>query len=1136
MTALRLLLRLTGALFAGLLALGLLGIAWLGLAGVPAAVELAQRMYSGQLQVAEAEGGLFGPILLKDVRFETDSLQLELDRAELDWRPSLLRLQEVRITRLELGTLTLRLKPTPPTEPKPLQPALPFDLSVDRASLARLELHTAEAAPEDAALVVTDSALSFTWRREHLQGAASATHPQSGPLSVVADLRLEPAAVQVESLRVEGPGRALLKGRLGLLDTPSQLTLDAQQLRWPVQGTAQIEVPALQAQVEGLLGKRLDTRVALQGQLRAALPGADADAAPQAFQLDALAQLRETELQLERLLLKGPPGSGSLTAEGRAQWQPALTVEAELQLDELDPGLLLAEFPGRINGTLSARTLPAPGEDELPRVQFSARIADSKLRDYPLSLDARGSVEHRRDQTRLDLAAFDLRSGRTRIRGQGALLPRLDAELNVEAPQLQALLPALAGSATLQARVAGEPVHPAVQAKGQLRALRYEALSLGGAQIDIDYDPARASKAAIDLSELRSGATHLPSAKLRAEGRAEQHRITLETAVAEPSTDLSLRLDGAVDLEARRWQGQLSDSRIRPPYGPAWSQETPAALVIEAERQTLEKLCWSLQGQGRACLAVRHAPPLLALDTELAGVDAAGFAALLPSGWAVETKLDGGGVIELRDGVPSRIDLSLRTGAGRVLAPGTPPLTLEPGTLAVVQDGTLWRAKADLQLDRIRIDGTASLPMQGAALAERPLSGELKLAVPELGWLESFIPGATEIGGRLDGAVRFAGTPAAPQVDGQLTLSGGRVRVESAGLQIRELRAAVRGGLGGALAIEASARSGDGVLTVKGQADPAAKTARIEIDGDTVQVANLPDARVWVSPKLVFEQKPDGLNLTGEVLVPRAEITPRKLGGGIVSASADQVVVGAEVEEKPLPLTASVRVRMGDAVRFEGFGLKSRFGGQITVLESPGGGGTRARGELQLVDAVYKAYGQDLRLETGRILFSGGPIGEPTVDLKAVRQPNEDVTVTLHVRGTLEKPSFDLSSSPAMTQEQQLGWLLLGRPIDSSGEFSAASAALSLGLAGGDKLSQKLTKSLGIDTISLGSEAGEANDQARFTVGKYLSPKLYVSYGVGLFDNGNVLRLLYDLGRGFKLRTETAATQSGGDLLYSRDR
>lgn len=1136
MTALRLLLRLTSALFAGVLALGMLGIAWLGLAGVPAAVELAQRMYSGQLQVAEAEGGLFGPILLKDVRFETDSLQLELDRAELDWRPSLLRLQEVRITRLELGTLKLRLKPTPPTEPKPLEPALPFDLSVDSATLARLELHTAEAAPGDAALVITDSAASLTWRREHLQGAASATHPQSGPLSVVADLRLAPTAVQIESLRVEGPGRALLTGTLGLLDTPSQLALEAQQLRWPVQGAAQVEAPELKAQVEGLLGRQLDAKLALQGQLRAALPGAEADAAPQAFRLDAVAQLRETELLLERLLLEGPPKRGSLQAEGRAQWQPALTVEASLRLDDLDPGLLLAEFPGRINGELSARTLPAPSDGELPRVQFTARITDSVLRDYPLSLDARGSVEHRRGQTRLDLTAFDLRSGKTRISGSGALLPRLDAELKVDAPQLQALLPALAGSATLQARVAGDPAHPAVQAKGQLRGLRYEALSLAGAQLDIAYDPAKNSTAAIDLTELRSGNTHLPALKLRAEGRAAQHRITLDTAVAAPSTDIALRLDGAVDLDARRWRGQVSESRIRPPYGPAWSQEAPAALVVDAETQALEKLCWSLQGQGRACVALRHAPPLLSVDTELAGVDAAGFASLLPSGWAVETKLDGGGRIELRDGEPTLLDLTLRTGAGRVLAPGTPPLTLQPGTVAVVQDGPLWRAKADLTLDRIRINGTASLPMQGAALVDRPLSGALKLEVPELGWLESFIPGATEIGGRLDGALRFAGTPAAPQVDGQLDLSDGRLRVEAAGLQIRELRAAVRGGLGAALAIEASAKSGDGVVTIKGQADPAKKTARFEIDGDTVQAANLPDARVWVSPKLVFEQKPEGLNLSGEVLVPRAEITPRKLGGGIVSASPDQVVVGAEPEAKELPLTASVRVRMGDAVRFDGFGLKARFGGQITVLETPGAGSTGARGELQLIDAVYKAYGQDLRLETGRILFNGGPIGEPTVDLKAVRQPNEDVTVTLHVRGTLDKPSFDLGSSPAMTQEQQLGWLLLGRPIDSSGEFSAASAALSLGLAGGDKLSQKLTKSLGIDTISLGAEGGAANDQARFTVGKYLSPKLYVSYGVGLFDNGNVLRLLYDLGSGFKLRTETAATQSGGDLLYSRDR
>ena len=1136
MTRLRLWLGLLVALFAGSAALLLVGLVWLGLSGAPLAAQLAQQVLAGQLRIESADGGLFGPIQLTGVQFENEGLRLELDRAELDWRPSLLRLNELRVTRLELGRLQLWLKPTPASEPQPIQTRLPFDLRLDQARLARLELHPADAGPQAEPLLIEDIEAALTWRGERIQlQRLSARHALSGPLSAEGEILLAPGSIGFEPLRLSGPGSAELQGRLGLMGSASQLSLELRQLRWPLREPAQVELPELRLQLAGALTGALDARIELAGQLRAALPGAEPGGAKSAaVQVEGRAHLGDGELQLQQLRLRGPAGSGSLEAEGLARWTPALQLEAEVRLAQLDPGLLLADFPGQLSGLLAAHTVA--GGQGLPRVQFSARLSDSRLRGYPLALEARGSAEHQGETTRLRLDSFELRSGRARLSAQGALLPTLDAALSLDAPDLQGLLPELAGALSLQAQLQGEPANPALRAEGQARALRYQDLSLAEGRLDIDYDPSRRSTAQLSASGLAQGDTRLTSLKLVVDGRAEQHRLTLNASMSEPSSELRLVLDGAADVVARRWAGRLSESHLQPPYGPAWSQEAPAALQVSAGLQALEKVCWRLEAQGRACIAIRHAPPLLSLSTELLGVETAGFAALLPSGWAIETRLDGGGLLELRDGEPSRLDFALRNGAGRIYSPNTPELALLPGGLSIVQDGALWRAKLDLKLDRANLSGEASLPMQGGVLLQRPLGGTLRLAVPELGWLESFIPGTSEIAGRLDGALRLGGSLAAPQFDGSLRLADGQLRIDAAGVQLRELRAELRSGGAGVLRIEASARSGDGLLTVQGEADPAARSARIEINGDNLQAANLPDARVWVSPKLLFEQRPDGMKLSGELLVPRAEITPRKLGGGIVNASSDQVIVGAKKVDKGLPLDASVRVRMGDAVRFDGFGLKARFGGQLTVMDSPGAGSTRARGELRLLDAVYKAYGQDLSLETGRILFSGGPITEPTVDLKAVRRPSEDVTVTLQVRGTLDKPTFDISSSPAMTQEQQLGWLLLGRPIDSGGEFSAASAALSLGLAGGDQLTKKLTQGLGIDTISLGAEAGQTNDQARFTVGKYLSPKLYVSYGVGLFENGNVLRLLYDLGGGFKLRTETAAQQSGGDLLYSKDR
>jgi translocation and assembly module TamB len=54
-------------------------------------------------------------------------------------------------------------------------------------------------------------------------------------------------------------------------------------------------------------------------------------------------------------------------------------------------------------------------------------------------------------------------------------------------------------------------------------------------------------------------------------------------------------------------------------------------------------------------------------------------------------------------------------------------------------------------------------------------------------------------------------------------------------------------------------------------------------------------------------------------------------------------------------------------------------------------------------------------------------------------------------------------------------------------------------------------------------------------VGRYLAPKLYVSYGVGLVESVNKVNVRYELTDHWKLEAESGIHQ-GADILYSIER
>jgi translocation and assembly module TamB len=128
-----------------------------------------------------------------------------------------------------------------------------------------------------------------------------------------------------------------------------------------------------------------------------------------------------------------------------------------------------------------------------------------------------------------------------------------------------------------------------------------------------------------------------------------------------------------------------------------------------------------------------------------------------------------------------------------------------------------------------------------------------------------------------------------------------------------------------------------------------------------------------------------------------------------------------------------------------------------------------------------------------------------------------------------------------MAEQEQLSYLVLGRSLDEApdGQGSALSrAALAMGLKGGDFLAKNIGQQVGLDQIGIETGSGEAGapsdpSDAALVVGKYLSPKLYVSYGIGLFDPESVLEMQYEISRRWTFVTQSSGESTGADVLYT---
>ena len=92
-----------------------------------------------------------------------------------------------------------------------------------------------------------------------------------------------------------------------------------------------------------------------------------------------------------------------------------------------------------------------------------------------------------------------------------------------------------------------------------------------------------------------------------------------------------------------------------------------------------------------------------------------------------------------------------------------------------------------------------------------------------------------------------------------------------------------------------------------------------------------------------------------------------------------------------------VTLDLGPDFQVQGHGLSTRLSGKLNLLSNASTKGLpRLNGEVSTEGGRYKAYGQNLNIETGLLRFNG-PYDNPSLDILAIR-PNLTQRVGVQIR------------------------------------------------------------------------------------------------------------------------------------------
>ncbi|WP_445335577.1 autotransporter assembly complex protein TamB [Citrobacter koseri] len=912
--------------------------------------------------------------------------------------------------------------------------------------------------------------------------------------------------------------------RLAEAGLPLNVEVASRQVYWPFTGDKQFQADDIKLKLTGkMTDYTLSMRTAVKGQ----------DIPPATITLDAKGS--EQQINLDKLTVAALEGKTELKA--LVDWQQAISWRGELTLDGINTAKEIPDWPSTLNGLIKTRGSLYGGswQMDVPELKLTGNVKQNKV-------NVNGSLKGN-SYMQWVIPGLHLELGRNSADVKGELgIKDLNLDATIDAPNLDNALPGLGGTAKGLVKVRGTVDAPQLLADINARGLRWQELSVAQVRVegDIKSTDQIAGNLDVRVERITQPDVNINLVTLNAKGSEKQHELQLRIQ-GEPVSG-QLALAGSFDRKEARWKGTLSNTRFQTPVGP-WSLTRAIALDYRNQEQKISigPHCWTnpnaelcvpqtidAGAEGRAVVNLNRfdlamLKPFMPDATQASGV----FSGKADVAWDTT-----------KEGLPQgQVTLSGRN-VKVTQRVNDAPLPVAFDTLNLNADLHNNRAQLGWMIrltNNGQFDGQVQITdPQG----RRNIGGNVNIRNFNLAMVNPVFSRGEKAAGMLNANLRLGGDVQSPQMFGQLQLSGLDVDGNFMPFDMQPSQLAMNFN-GTRSTLQGVVRTQQGQINLSGDADWSQIDnwrARVAAKGSRVRITVPPMVRLDVSPDVVFEATPSLFTLDGRVDVPWARIVVHELPESAVGVSSDEVMLNNDLQpENPqsasIPINSNLIVHVGNNVRMDAFGLKARLTGDLKVAQDKQGLGLN--GQINIPDGRFHAYGQDLIVRKGELLFSGPP-DQPLLNIEAIRNPEStenDVIAGVRVTGTADEPKAEIFSDPAMSQQEALSYLLRGQGLESDQSDSAAmtSMLVGLGVAQSGQVVGKIGETFGVSNLALDTQG--VGDSSQVVVSGYVLPGLQVKYGVGIFDSLATLTLRYRLMPKLYLEAVSGVDQAL-DLLY----